>query len=134
MKDELADECDYSREASFLKRYGAPECLGEDARFKVPWVWPGSTERVLVMEHVEGVSIGDAVIGALPQEERNEVRKLFCLFMIVRGYMMLTYAVDCISNYRTLLTGALRVQAHANRPELYEFSVELKVTTGVCQS
>ena len=76
MKDELSDECDYSREASFLKRYGARECLGEDTRFKVPWVWSGSTERVLVMEHVDGVSIGDAVIGALPQEERNEVRML----------------------------------------------------------
>jgi aarF domain-containing kinase len=74
MKDELADECDYSREASFLERYRRPDCLGTDARFKVPWVWPGSTERVLVMEHVDGVSIGDAVIGALPQEERNEVR------------------------------------------------------------
>jgi aarF domain-containing kinase len=74
MKDELADECDYSREASFLERYRRPDCLGADARFKVPWVWPGSTERVLVMEHVDGVSIGDAVIGALPQEERNEVR------------------------------------------------------------
>ncbi|KAG2143902.1 ABC1-domain-containing protein [Suillus cothurnatus] len=73
MKDELADECDYSREASFLERYGRSDCLGPDARFKVPWVWPGSTERVLVMEHVEGVSIGDAVIGALPQEERNEI-------------------------------------------------------------
>lgn len=73
MKDELADECDYSREASFLERYGSPDCLGADARFKVPWVWPGSTERILVMEHVEGVSIGDAVIGALPQEERNEI-------------------------------------------------------------
>jgi aarF domain-containing kinase len=73
MKDELADECDYSREASFLERYGRSDCLGADARFKVPWVWPGSTERVLVMEHVEGVSIGDAVIGALPQEERNEI-------------------------------------------------------------
>jgi aarF domain-containing kinase len=83
MKDELADECDYSREASFLKRYGASECLGEDARFKVPWVWPGSTERVLVMEHVEGINIGDAVIGALPQEERNEVRKLLVSMMVL---------------------------------------------------
>ncbi|KAJ8586295.1 hypothetical protein M405DRAFT_935492 [Rhizopogon salebrosus TDB-379] len=36
-------------------------------------VWPGSTERVLGIERVEGVSIGDAVIGALPQEERNEI-------------------------------------------------------------
>jgi hypothetical protein len=43
-------------------------------------MWPGSTERVLVMVHVEGISIGDAVIGALPQEERNEVRKLLYLF------------------------------------------------------
>jgi hypothetical protein len=34
--------------------------------------------------------------------------------MIVRGYMMLTYAVDYISNYRALLTGALPAQAHAN--------------------
>lgn len=73
MKDELSDECDYSREASFLERYRRSDCLGADARFKVPWVWPGSTERVLVMEHVDGVSIGDAVIGALPQEERNEI-------------------------------------------------------------
>jgi aarF domain-containing kinase len=73
MKDELADECDYSREASFLERYRRPDCLGADARFKVPWVWPGSTERVLVMEHVDGISIGDAIIGALPQEERNEI-------------------------------------------------------------
>lgn len=73
MKDELADECDYSREASFLERYGRLDCLGADARFKVPWVWPGSTQRVLVMEYVEGVSIGDTIIGALPQEERNEI-------------------------------------------------------------
>ncbi|KAG1853830.1 ABC1 family-domain-containing protein [Suillus tomentosus] len=73
MKDELADECDYSREASFLERYRSPDCLGADARFRVPWVWPGSTERVLVMEHVEGVSIGDAIVGGLPQEERNEI-------------------------------------------------------------
>jgi aarF domain-containing kinase len=80
VKDKLTDECDYSREASFFKRYGAPECLGEDARFKVPWVWPGSTERVLVMEHMEGVSIEDAVIGALPQEKRREVCRLLYLF------------------------------------------------------
>ncbi|KAG2344564.1 ABC1-domain-containing protein [Suillus weaverae] len=73
MKDELADECDYLQEASFLERYRRPECLGADTRFKVPWVWPGSTDRVLVMEHVEGISIGDVVIGALPQEERNEI-------------------------------------------------------------
>jgi aarF domain-containing kinase len=73
MKDELADECDYSREAQFLRRYNSPELLGGDSRFKVPWVWEGSTDRVLVMEHVEGVSVGESSVSTLPQEERNEV-------------------------------------------------------------
>ncbi|KAJ8595418.1 hypothetical protein M405DRAFT_837832 [Rhizopogon salebrosus TDB-379] len=71
MKDEPADECDYLREANSLKRYGARECLGEDARFKVPWVWLGSTEYVLVMEHVQGVSIEGAVIGACLRKNRT---------------------------------------------------------------
>ncbi|KAH9942839.1 ABC1-domain-containing protein [Amylocystis lapponica] len=62
MKEELADECDYTREAS-----------GGDPRFKVPWVWEGSTERVLVMEYVEGVSVGGAAISALSQRERNDI-------------------------------------------------------------
>ncbi|KAF9228105.1 ABC1-domain-containing protein [Gyrodon lividus] len=73
MKDELADECDYSREADFLRRYNSPELLGRDSRFKIPWVWGGSTDRVLVMEHVKGVSVGDSSVLALPQEERNEI-------------------------------------------------------------
>ncbi|KIJ61251.1 hypothetical protein HYDPIDRAFT_97119 [Hydnomerulius pinastri MD-312] len=73
MKDELADECDYSREAEFLGRYNSQELLGQDSRFKVPWVWEGSTHRVLVMEHVDGVSVGDPSVTALPQEERNEI-------------------------------------------------------------
>lgn len=73
MKDELADECDYSREAQFLRRYRAAKFLGQDSRFKIPWVWEGSTDRVLVMEHVDGISVGELSISALPQEERNEV-------------------------------------------------------------
>lgn len=73
MKDELADECDYSREAQFLRQYNSPGLLGGDSRFKVPWVWEGSTDRVLVMEHVEGVSVGESSVLTLPQEERNEV-------------------------------------------------------------
>lgn len=74
MKDELADECDYSREAQFLRRYNSAELLGQDSRFRIPWVWEGSTDRVLVMEHVDGVSVGELSVSALPQEERNEVR------------------------------------------------------------
>lgn len=74
MKEELADECDYSREADFLRRYRSSECLGQDARFKTPWVWEGSTRHVLVMEYVDGVVMGDAAVSGLSQKDRNEVR------------------------------------------------------------
>ena len=74
MKEELADECDYMREAACMRSFGSPTRLGDDARFKVPWVWEGSTGRVLVMEHVNGTSVGDDAIFRLPQADRNEVR------------------------------------------------------------
>ncbi|KAI0668966.1 ABC1 family-domain-containing protein [Trametes maxima] len=73
MKDELADECDYAREAGFARRFGQADHLGEDPRFKVPWVWEGSTDRVLVMEHVDGVSVGGHVIDGLSQQDRNDI-------------------------------------------------------------
>jgi aarF domain-containing kinase len=73
MKDELTDECDYTREAACMRAFGAPERLGGDMRFKVPWVWDGSTERVLVMEHVGGVSVGGDVVQALSQQDRDYV-------------------------------------------------------------
>jgi aarF domain-containing kinase len=79
MKEELADECDYTREASFLRKFGSPPYLGKDERFKVPWVWDASTDRVLVMEHVEGLSVGDPGVGTLPQTDRNDVCDLFFL-------------------------------------------------------
>lgn len=73
MKEELADECDYAREARFLRRFGAPELLGHDPRFKVPWVWPRSTDRVLVMERVAGTSVGGRVIEGMSQADRDEI-------------------------------------------------------------
>ena len=73
MKDELAEECDYAREASFLRRFGQEDHLGADDRFKIPWVWEGSTDRVLVMEHVDGASVGGAVINKLSQQDRDDV-------------------------------------------------------------
>lgn len=73
MKEELKDECDYTREASFLRKFGSESVLGGDPRFKVPWVWDGSTDMVLVMERVEGVSVGEADVSALSQRDRNEV-------------------------------------------------------------
>ncbi|KAF7312563.1 Atypical/ABC1/ABC1-A protein kinase [Mycena indigotica] len=71
MKEELADECNYAREADSIRKFRSH--LVDDVRFRVPWVWEGSTERVLVMEHVDGVSVGDASILSLAQEERNEI-------------------------------------------------------------
>ncbi|KAJ7468745.1 ABC1-domain-containing protein [Mycena latifolia] len=70
MKAELADECDYKREAGFLRMFGAPDHLGDDPRFTVPWVWEGSTERVLVMEHLDGTSVGAA---RLDQRDRDDI-------------------------------------------------------------
>ncbi|KAK0480292.1 ABC1-domain-containing protein [Armillaria novae-zelandiae] len=73
MKQELADECDYTREASFLRTFGLPEYLGHDSRFKIPWVWEGSTDRVLVMERIDGISVGEANIKALSQPDRDTI-------------------------------------------------------------
>ena len=73
MKEELADECSYTREAASMRSFGSLERLGADARFKVPWVWEGSTDRVLVVEHMESTVIGEDAINRLPQEDRNEV-------------------------------------------------------------
>ncbi|KDQ54699.1 hypothetical protein JAAARDRAFT_60642 [Jaapia argillacea MUCL 33604] len=73
MKEELADECDYTREASYLSRFGSPSYLGADPNFKVPWVWEGSTDRVLVMEKVDGVSVGGALVDRLTQQDRDDI-------------------------------------------------------------
>jgi aarF domain-containing kinase len=74
MKDELADECSYTRSAASMRSFGSLERLGGDARFKVPWVWERSTDRVLVMEHMDGTSVGEDAINHLLQEDRYEVR------------------------------------------------------------
>ena len=76
MKLELHEECDYEREASFLRQFRSPDFLGNDDRFKVPWVWEGSTKIVLVMERVQGQSVGAASVHELTQRDRNDVRTL----------------------------------------------------------
>ncbi|PFH46497.1 hypothetical protein AMATHDRAFT_77645 [Amanita thiersii Skay4041] len=73
MSEELADECDYTREASFLRKFGSPKYLGNDPRFKIPWVWEGSTSAVLVMERVDGVTVGEADASQFNQEDRNDI-------------------------------------------------------------
>jgi len=73
MKSELHDECDYEREASFLRKFGSSDFLGNDERFKVPWVWDGSTKSVLVMERVDGHSVCASAVHELTQRDRNDV-------------------------------------------------------------
>ncbi|KAJ7585170.1 ABC1-domain-containing protein [Mycena floridula] len=93
MKQELADECDYLREARFMKTFGSPEYLGDDPRFKVPWVWEGSTERVLVMEHVGGVSVGEADVSGWSQQDRDKISSSIlslCLHELFTFRMMQT--------------------------------------------
>ena len=77
MKSELQDECDYEREASFLRKFGSPDFLGGDERFKVPWVWEGSKKSVLVMERVNGQSVGAAAVHELTQRDRDDVSTPF---------------------------------------------------------
>ncbi|KAI0028951.1 ABC1 family-domain-containing protein [Vararia minispora EC-137] len=73
MKEELADECNYTREAQFLREFGDNNHLGGDPKFKVPWVWDGSTSTVLVMEHVGGVSVGDEEVGKLSRVDKDDI-------------------------------------------------------------
>ncbi|TRM64198.1 ABC1 family-domain-containing protein [Schizophyllum amplum] len=71
MKGELADECDYTREADMARKFAG--FVKNDDRFKVPWVWSRSSKEVLVMERVNGISIGDESVKQLPQERKNDL-------------------------------------------------------------
>ncbi|KAL5496170.1 hypothetical protein ACEPAH_3087 [Sanghuangporus vaninii] len=76
MKGELADECDYTREAACARFFGSQDALGKDRRFRIPWVWEGSTERVLVMQQMDGVSVGGNIVDNLSQESRDQLSKI----------------------------------------------------------
>lgn len=73
MKSELADECDYKREADSARFFASLNGLGCDSRYRIPWVWDGSTEDVLVMEMMDGVTVGGAEVEDLDQGTRDEV-------------------------------------------------------------
>lgn len=77
MKGELADECDYTLEASAAQFFSSPSGLGNDPRFRVPWVWEGSTKQVLIMQFMDGMSVGGNVVDVLSQDTRNEVQNSF---------------------------------------------------------
>jgi len=73
MKGELADECDYKREADSARRFASDDFLGRDSRFRVPWIWEGSTDRVLIMQHMDGVSVGGNAVDRLDQTQRDMI-------------------------------------------------------------
>lgn len=79
MRTELANECDYIREAESMERFG--RLLESDRTFRVPKVFKEvSTGMVLTSERMEGRALSGAV------EERQEVRDWVCftvLFIIV---------------------------------------------------
>jgi aarF domain-containing kinase len=79
MKKELADECDYTHEAASARFFASDDGVGSDARFRVPWIWEGSTDHVLVMQHMNGVSVGGNMVDGLSQQSRDEVSILLLL-------------------------------------------------------
>ncbi|KIK69169.1 hypothetical protein GYMLUDRAFT_67849 [Collybiopsis luxurians FD-317 M1] len=94
MKAELADECNYVREAGFLQKFRSPEFLGSDSRFHIPWASSVSTDKVLIMEYIEGgISLGSELVMALPQEEKDKIATTIlhlCLLELFRFGAMQT--------------------------------------------
>ncbi|KAE9387814.1 ABC1-domain-containing protein [Gymnopus androsaceus JB14] len=94
MKAELADECNYVREAHYLQQFRSPDFLGNDSRFHVPWASSISSDRVLVMEFVEGgVSLGSELVTTLPQEQKDKIATTIlhlCLLELFRFGTMQT--------------------------------------------
>lgn len=71
-REELAEECDYTLEASYQSKFR--ELLADDERFAVPAVVPElSSGAILVSEWMDGVPIDDDSVVALPQSARNEL-------------------------------------------------------------
>lgn len=117
MKQELKEECDYIREARFMRTFGSSEYLGKDPRFKVPWVWEGSTDKVLVMEFVDGLAVGEAERSGWSQKDRNDVS-------VVPPAKPHSFRTDCGQRHIALSPRALQLSYDANRPQLFKLSLE----------
>ena len=97
--------------------FGSPSLLGQDSRFKVPWVWGGSTDRVLVMEHLDGISVGEADVSSLSQPDRDDVRGRRLMFSRLPAKYS-SNLLDCCTHPGVMSEGTFRVQGYADRPEL----------------
>ncbi|KAJ4483869.1 ABC1 family-domain-containing protein [Lentinula aciculospora] len=102
MKSELADECNYVREAHFLRQFRSADFLGRDPRFHVPWVSSISSEHVLVMEFVEGgVSLGSELVTTLPQKEKDNIATTILQLCLLELFRFGTMQTD--PNYSNFL-------------------------------
>ncbi|KNZ75615.1 ABC1 like protein, mitochondrial [Termitomyces sp. J132] len=125
LKDELADECDYTREGSFLTKFGSPGYLGGDSRFKVPWVWEGSTKSVLAMERVHGTSVGDADISGMSKKDRDDTDRVMSVELVDFGATR-EYSKEFMDSWLLLLQAA----ASEDRDSCIEWSTKLGYLTG----
>jgi aarF domain-containing kinase len=79
---ELREECDYLREGSWATRFRGWIDERPSLNMRVPWVWEGSTKRVLVMQFIDGVSVGGDQVQQLSQEDRNAVSQVLARFQL----------------------------------------------------
>ncbi|GAB1520207.1 hypothetical protein RhiTH_003280 [Rhizoctonia solani] len=153
MKGELAEECDYEREASCIERFG--EFLGrEGERFRVPRVIRElTTKRVLAMEWMEGVSVAKGA--RWPKHIRDQIATdilTLCLRELFEFRLMQTdpnwsnflynprtnqlelidfgasreYSKEFMDNWFELLSAAVR----EDRDACVEYSLKLGYLTG----
>ncbi|KAJ8580804.1 hypothetical protein M405DRAFT_847408 [Rhizopogon salebrosus TDB-379] len=99
------------------------QCLGEDPRFEIPWVWLGSTERVLAVGHAGSVGIWNTVIGVQPQEGWNE----FYEFPVeLKGSTVRKYKKEFLDNWLHYL----QATASEDRTAGVELRWSLRYLTG----
>ena len=110
-----------------MRSFGSTERLGGDGRFKVPWVWDGSTDRVLVMEYVDGTSVGGDAVHRLPQADRDEVR--FTPWHTFERTLRRRNE-DSGARNRALPERALRFPRDANRSQLVQLPLEREDAPG----
>ncbi|KAG9111453.1 hypothetical protein FRC07_008047 [Ceratobasidium sp. 392] len=153
MRGELADECDYEREASALERFG--ELLGQkQERFKIPKVIREvTTKRVLAMEWMEGISVAKGA--KWPKRIRDQIARdilTLCLRELFEFRFMQTdpnwsnflynpktdqlelidfgasreYTKEFMDNWYMLLSAAVR----EDREACVEYSLKLGYLTG----
>jgi hypothetical protein len=110
MKRELEDECDYIREAESGRRFH--RLLKGYPYFKVPQVVDeASTSKVLTVEWMTGKALSR--VKGLSQADRDAVSTTPSLPTMGRAHETARREYPPI-----MPAGALRIQIHANRPQL----------------